>query len=58
MNEQKEIRAKSLEIAALIPGSSPDSPPGKYLLLAGEIEAYIKGEPGKSTFEKAEITGI
>ena len=41
MNEQKEVRAKSLEIAALILGGSPDSPLDKYLPLAGEIAGYI-----------------
>jgi hypothetical protein len=58
MNEQKEIRAKALEIAVLILGGSPDSPLDKYLPLAGEIEAHIKGTPGKSTVGKAETTGI
>jgi hypothetical protein len=43
MNEQTEIRAKSLEIAALILGSSPGSPLDKYLSLAGEIADYING---------------
>jgi hypothetical protein len=45
MNEQKEIRAKSLEIAALILGGSPDSPLDKYLPLAGEIADYITAIP-------------
>jgi hypothetical protein len=58
MNEQKELRAKSLEIAALILGSSPDSPLGKYLSLAREVEEYIEGPPGISRVGTAKITGI
>jgi hypothetical protein len=48
MNEQKEVRAKSLEIAALILGGSPDSPLDKYLPLAGEIADYITAIPESS----------
>jgi hypothetical protein len=59
--DQKELRAKSLEIAVLIRGGSKDSPLDKYLPLAGEIEAYINGPPGikpKSSYGSAPITGV
>jgi hypothetical protein len=61
MQEQKEIRAKSLEIAALILGSSPDSPLGKYLSLAGEIAAYINTGLSDSKgggFGEAPVLGV
>jgi hypothetical protein len=58
MDEHKEIRAKSLEIAALILGGSPDSPLKKYLPLAKEIGEYIKGPPGQPTAGTAKTTGV
>jgi hypothetical protein len=57
MSEQKEIRAKSLEIAALILGGFSDTSLDKYLPLAKEIEEYIKGPPSIATVDRAETTG-
>jgi hypothetical protein len=60
MNEQQEIRAKALEIAVLIRGSSPDSPLNRYLPLAGEIAGYITGpqDPKRSSVGEARLRGI
>jgi hypothetical protein len=58
MDERKEIRAKSLEIAALILGSCSDSPLDKYLSLAQEVKKYIEGSPDKSTVGTAKTTGL
>jgi hypothetical protein len=59
----KETRAKSLEIAALIKGSSnEDSPLDKYQALAGEIASYINTNPPgtepKSSVGFVKYTGI
>jgi hypothetical protein len=61
MNEQKEVRAKFLEIATLILGSSPGSPLDKYLSLAKEIADYINTSPPstkRGTVGKADVTGV
>jgi hypothetical protein len=61
MQEQKEITAKSLEIAALILGSSPASPLDKYISLAGKIADYINTSPPDTkggTVGKADVTGV
>jgi hypothetical protein len=58
MNESREIRAKSLEIAVSILGGSTDTTLDKYLPLAGVIEEYIKGPQGESSVGKAKTTGV
>jgi hypothetical protein len=58
MTNEQELRAKALELSVSILGGSADAALDKYLPLAGEIEAYIKGPPGKSTAGTAKTTGI
>jgi hypothetical protein len=56
MTEQKELRAKSLEIAALILGSSPRPSLDKYLQLAGEIADYINAKPPNTSSKGGGVT--
>jgi hypothetical protein len=63
MNEQKEIRAKSLEIAVSILGGSADSPLDKYLPLADLIAEYINTgrkdkKPSSDGVSTAEVYGV
>jgi hypothetical protein len=63
MTQEQEIRAKALEIAVLLKGSSSDSPLAKYLPLASEIVSYIKTVPGDARAKggsvgAAPLTGI
>jgi hypothetical protein len=62
MTNEQELRAKSLEIAVSILGSTNDSHLDKYLPLAREIARYINASPSDTptggSVGFAPVTGI